>query len=321
MAVEEGAMKFVHHEFSLASAVCQSSQRLAVAAILAGSLVGLNASGAAAETDWSKVATALGKSGTEMAGGVYRVGLPRTDLHVTLDGVALKPTFALGSWLAFRPDGNMTMVMGDLVLTEAEIAPVMTKLSEGDIAITALHNHLLRAQPATFYMHVLGQGDPVKLASALHDGLALSRTPLGNAGAASPATSSIDLDTAMIDRTLGAKGHVVGGVYQVGIARAEVVRDNGMEVPVAMGSAEGINFQPTGSGKAAITGDFVLTASEVNPVLRALRDNGIEVTALHNHMLDDQPRLFFMHFWANDDAQKLAKGLRAALDKINITRS
>src|SRR5690242_14394102 len=155
--------------------------------------------------DWNAVATALGKSGTEMAGGVYRVGLPRTDLHVTLDGVALKPTFALGSWLAFRPEGNMTMVMGDLVLTETEIAPVMTKLAEGGIAITALHNHLLRAQPATFYMHVLGQGDPVNLASALHDGLALSKTPLGDAGTAGSATPSIDLDAAMIDRTLGAR--------------------------------------------------------------------------------------------------------------------
>ena len=213
------------------------------------------------------------------------------------------------------------MVMGDLVLTETEIPLVMTKLAEGGIAITALHNHLLRAQPATFYMHVLGQGDPVKLASALHDGLALSKTPLGDAGAGGAATPSIDLDTAAIDRTLGAKGRVAGGVYQFGIARAETVRDDGIEVPVAMGSAEVINFQPTGGGKAAITGDFVLTASEVNPVLRALRENGIEVTALHNHMLDDQPRLFFMHFWANDETQKLAKGLRAALDKINITRS
>ncbi len=316
-------MQSIHQEFSLASTARRSGKHSAMAAILAGSLVGLSAFGAAAETDWSKVATALGKPGTELAGGVYRVGLARTDLHVRVDGVELKPTFALGSWLAFRPEGNMTMVMGDLVLTETEIAPVMTKLAEGGIAITALHNHLLRAQPATFYMHVLGQGDPVKLASALHDGLALSKTPLGDAGAgaAGSAPPSIELDTAMIDRTLGAKGRVAGGVYQFGIARAEVVRDGGMEVPVAMGSAEAINFQPTGGGKAAITGDFVLTASEVNPVLRALRENGIEVTALHNHMLDDQPRLFFMHFWANDDTQKLAKGLRTALDKINITRS
>ena len=120
---------------------------------------------------------------------------------------------------------------------------------------------------------------------------------------------------------MGAKGKIAGGVYQVDIRRAETIQDGGMEVPVAMGSAEAINFQPTGGGKAAITGDFVLTAQEVNPVLRALRENGIEVTALHNHMLDDQPRLFFMHFWANDDAAKLAQGLRSALDKVNVARS
>jgi hypothetical protein len=298
--------------------------RVACAAAVA-SVIGLAIlPSSAAEPDWSKVAAALGKSGTEMPGGVYRVGLPRTDLHVTLDGVQLKPTFALGSWLAFRANGNATMVMGDLVLTETEIALVMTKLADSGIEITALHNHLLHAQPETFYMHVLGQGDAVTLATALHDGLALSKTPLGDAGAgasAGTAPPSIDLDTAKIDSTLGAKGRVVGGVYQFGIARAETIKDGGMQVPVAMGSAEAINFQPTGSGKAAITGDFVLTAAEVNPVLRALRQNGIEVTALHNHMLDDQPRLFFMHFWANDDAQKLATGLRAALNKINIVRS
>ncbi len=284
----------------------------------------------AADADWTGVAAALGKSGAEMPGGVYRVGLPRTDLHVTLDGVQIKPTLALGSWLAFQKMGAEGMVMGDLVLTETEVGPVMKKLAEGGLEITALHNHLLRASPSTLYMHVLGHGDPAKLAAALHEGLALSATPLGIATASlssQPPTAAptqaeqIDLDTAMVDRTLGAKGKVVGGVYQVGIPRAETIKDGGMEVPVAMGSAEAINFQPTGGGKAAITGDFVLTAAEVNPVLRALRENGIEVTAVHNHMLDDQPRLFFMHFWANDDAAKLAKGLRAALDKINVAKS
>jgi hypothetical protein len=300
-----------------------AAMRFACAALAGGILGTISLAANAAEAEWSKVASALGKSGTEMPGGVYRVGLPRTDLHVTLDGVELKPSFALGSWLAFRHEGNGAMVMGDLVLTETEIAPVMTKLADDGIAITALHNHLLRAQPATFYMHVLGHGDPVQLAAALHDGLALSRTPLVNAPppAAGTAPPRIDLDTAMLDRTLGAKGHVAGGVYHVGIRRAETVKDDGMEVPVAMGSAESINFQPTGNGKAAITGDFVLTAAEVNPVLRTLRQNGIEVTALHNHMLNDEPRLFFMHFWANDDAGKLAKGLRAALDKVNVARS
>ena len=284
----------------------------------------------AADADWAKIADALGKTGTEMAGGVYRVGLPRTDLHVKLDGVDIKPTLALGSWLAFQGKGDMTMVMGDLVLTEDEVGPVMKKLVEDGIEITALHNHLLRAQPSTLYMHVLGHGEPAKLAAALHDGLALSKTPLGNVTASvssqAPAAGSeqparLDLDTAMIDQVLGAKGKAVGGVYQVGVPRAETIKDGNMEVPVAMGSAEAINFQPTGGGKAAITGDFVLTAGEVNPVLRTLRENGIEVTAVHNHMLDDQPRLFFMHFWANDDAAKLAKGLRAALDKVNVARS
>jgi biotin operon repressor len=253
-----------------------------------------------------------------MPGGIYRVGMPRTDLHVTLDGVTLKPGFALGSWVAFEPMGRDAMVMGDLVLTEDEIEPVMKKLQDGGLEITALHNHLLRATPATFYMHILGHGDPVALAHGIHEALLLSKTPLGTAPAA--AEEKIDLDTAMLDRTIGASGKAAGGVYQFGIPRADGVRSHGMVLPPPMGSAESINFQPTGNGRAAITGDFVLTAAEVTPVTRTLRDNGIDVTALHNHMLDDQPRMFFMHFWANDDAAKLARGLRAALDHVNIKK-
>ena len=273
--------------------------------------------------DWTKVAEALGKPGAEMPGGVYRVGLPRTDLQVSLDGVQIKPVLALGSWLAFQPMGGDVTVMGDLVLTAEEVNPVMKKLVEGGLEITALHNHLLRAQPATFYMHVGGHGDPVRLAAALHDGLALSKTPMGSAAPAASADppAPFDLDTAMIDRVLGAKGRVNGGVYQVGIRRAEPVRDGSMDVPESMGSAQALNMQPTGGGRMAITGDFVLIAAEVNPVVRELRAHGIEVTAIHNHMLDDEPRLVFMHFWANDDAEKLATGLRAALDKINLARS
>jgi Domain of Unknown Function (DUF1259) len=275
----------------------------------------------AAGDDWTAVGTALGKTGTVMPGEVYRVGLPRTDLHVTLNGVAIKPTFALGGWLAFRGHDGMAMVMGDLVLTGDEVNPVMKKLAESGIEITAMHNHLLHAEPATFYMHVQGNGDPVKLATALHDALAQSHTPFAAPPPPSGTPAPLDLDTGMIDRTLGAKGNAVGGVYQVTIKRAESIQDDGMEVPAAMGSGEAINFQPTGGSKAAITGDFVLTAKEVNPVLRTLRENDIEVTALHNHMLDDEPRLFFMHFWANDDATKLAAGLRKALDQINLARS
>ena len=291
---------------------------------LASATLVLPSLAATAQTDWmSRVGDALGKSGSEMPGGVYRVGLPRTDLKVTLDGVELKAGFALGSWLAFQKMGDDAMVMGDLVLTSEEVNPVMQKLEEGGIEITALHNHLLRNQPFTMYMHVLGHGDPVKLAAALHGALAMSKTPLpGPAAVAQPsAPPPIDFDTAAVDKILGAKGRNNGGVYQFSIPRAEPVKDGGMEVPEAMGSAIAINFQPTGGGKAAITGDFVLVAKEVNPVLKALRDNGIEVTAVHNHMLDDQPRLFFMHFWANDDAQQLANGLKAALAKVNIAKS
>jgi hypothetical protein len=291
-------------------------RKLALAAVFAG-IPGL----AIAADDWqAQVGKALGKSGAAMPGGVYRVGLPRTDLKATLDGVTLKPGFALGGWLAFEKNDDEGMVMGDVVLTEDEVNPVMAKLASTGIEITALHNHLLRNRPFTMYMHVLGHGDPVQLAAALHTALAESKTPFGPAPS-SAAPPPIDLDTAAIDQALGAKGKNVGGVYQFGIARAETIKDGDMVVPPAMGSAIGINFQPTGSGKAAITGDFVLIASEVNPVLKALRDHGIEVTAIHNHMLNDQPRLFFMHFWANDDAVKLAEGLKAALAQINIAKS
>ena len=276
-----------------------------------------------AADEWqAQVGEALGKTGTTTPSGIYRVGLPRTDLKVTLDGVELKAGFALGSWLAFEKMGDQGMVMGDLVLTEAEVNPVMTKLAAGGVEVTALHNHLLRNQPFTMYMHVLGHGDPVKLAAVLHTALAESKTPLSAAPAApASAPPQIDLDTAAIDQMLGAKGANNGGVYQFSIPRAEPIKDNGMDVPPPMGSANAINFQPTGGGKAAITGDFVLIAKEVNPVLKALRDHAIEVTAIHNHMLDDQPHLYFMHFWANDDARKLAEGLKAALVQINIAKS
>ena len=294
---------------------------LAVASATAGSAF-------AEDPNWKAVGEALGKTGTEMPGGVYRVGLPRTDLKVSLDGVQLKPSLALGSWLAFQPMAGKAIVMGDLVLTESEITPVLTKLTEGGIKITALHNHLLRASPATFYMHVLGQGDAVKVAAVLHDALSQSGTPLPQV--ASPGTQSqatgttpapdVDLDIDMVNQTLGAKGKVNGGVLQFSVPRAEKITEDGMEVPPAMGTAEAINFQPTGAGKAAVTGDFVLTVGEVNPVLQTLRENGIEITALHSHMLNEQPRLFFMHFWANDDAKKLASGLRAALDKVNVAK-
>ena len=274
----------------------------------------------AQEIDWQKVDDGFGRK-PAVSGDVHRYGFPRTDLTVTLDGVTIKPAFALGGWIAFKPAQGGVMAMGDLVLLENEVNPVMLKLIEGGLEVTAVHNHLLRASPATFYMHVGGHGDPVKMAAVIRDALAASKTPLAAAAASPP--PAIDLDTAQLDQLIGVKGQANGGVYQFGVPRRAAIMEGGMAIAPAgpMGVATAINFQPTGGGKAAITGDFVLTNDEVNPVIKTLRANGIDVTAVHSHMLDEQPRLFFLHFWANDDALKLAKGLRAALDKTASRKS
>ena len=269
-----------------------------------------------AQVDWTKVDEAFGRKAAAVGGDVHRYGFPRTDLNVTLDGVTIKPALALGGWVAFKPAHGGVMAMGDIVLLETEINPVMAKLIASGLDITAIHNHLLRGSPATFYMHIAGHGDPVQLATAIKAGLGASKTPLGppSPPAAQPA---IDLDTAQLDQIIGHKGNPNGGVYAFGIPRKDKITEAGMSLAPAgpLGLATGVGFQPTGNGKAAITGDFVLLGEEVNPVLKTLRQNGIEVTALHSHMLEEQPRLYFMHFWANDDAIKLAKGIRAALDK------
>jgi hypothetical protein len=274
----------------------------------------------AQDVNWQQVDDVLGRK-PAVAGDVHRYGFPRSDLSVTLDGVTIKPALALGGWVAFKPAHGGAMVMGDLVLLDSEINPVMAKMIADGLEITAVHNHLLRANPETFYMHIAGHGDAVKLATAIREALAESKTP---GVVPTPATPPppVDLDTAQLDQIIGVKGQANGGVYQFNVPRRDPITEAGMQLsPVGpMGVAIGINFQPTGGGKAAITGDFVLIGAEVNPVIKALRANDIEVTALHNHMLDEQPRLFFMHFWANDDAIKLAKGLRAALDKTASTK-
>jgi hypothetical protein len=213
--------------------------------------------------------------------------------------------------------GDTTMMMGDLVLTEAEINPVMTKLLAEGLQVTALHNHLLRASPPTFYMHVSGKGDAERLARMTRVALEESQTPW-EMGAPAQGATDLGIDTAKIDEAIGFKGRNNNGVYQFGVPRSDSIKREGMAIPGAMGTAIAINFQPTGGGKAAITGDFVALTGEVNPLIKALQDNGIEVTAIHNHMLDDEPRAFFIHFWANDDAVKLAKGLRAGLDAVHV---
>jgi len=274
----------------------------------------------AADIDWKNVDAALGKTAA-VSGEVHRYGLPRSDLHVTLDGVAIKPALALGGWVAFAPMHGEAMVMGDLVLLETEISPVMTKLLEGGLEITAVHNHVLRASPATFYMHVGGHGDPVKMATAIRSALSASNTPLDAPATTAGPAPAVDLDTAQLDQIIGVKGTAVGGVYQFGVPRRDPITESGMQVNGPLGGANAINFQATGNGKAAITGDFLVTNNEVNPLIRALRAGNIEVTAIHSHMLNEQPRLFFIHFWANDDALKLARGIRTALETTAIAKT
>jgi len=275
-----------------------------------------------APIDWKRVDQGLGRPGALQPDGAYKVGLPRGDLHVTVAGVAVKPTLALGSWVGFmQVSDSDAMLMGDLVLLESEIAPVLGELQEGGIEETALHNHLLQESPHVMYMHIAGRGTPARLAGAIHAALVLTGTPLGAPPPPAPIPEgTLGIDTAQIGEILGYHGKVNGGVYQVGVPRADQVTADGIVVPPSMGLATAINFQPTGGGSAAITGDFVLLGSEVNPVIRALRSNGIAITALHSHMLTDSPRLYFMHYWANDDALKLARGLRAALDKMNVKK-
>lgn len=275
---------------------------------------------AAADPDWKAVEQALGKSGQTQPGDVFRIGMPRTDLTVTVKGVPVKAGFALGSYAAFKQLGDQAVVMGDLVLLDQEVAPVMSGLFSGGLQVTAVHNHLNEMSPHVMYMHYEGHGDAVQMAKALRQALSASGTPLGASGlapAASPGQGPA-LDTKRIEQVLGRSGRDTGGgVFQVTVPRAEAITEMGHPLLPAMGVTTVLNFQPLADGKAAITGDFVLLDKEVNAVARTLRQHGIDVTALHNHGLQDSPRLFYMHFWSSDDPAKLAQGLKAALEQTN----
>ncbi len=276
----------------------------------------------AADPDWKAVEQALGKSGQLQPGDVFRVGMPRTDLAVTVKGVPVKAGFALGSYAAFKQVGDRAMVMGDLVLLDPEVPAVMSGLFSGGLEVTAVHNHLNEMSPHVMYMHYEGHGDAVQLAKALRQALSASGTPLGASGAAAAVSGGPALDTKQIEQALGRQGRDIGGgVYQITVPRAEAITGMGQPLLPAMGVVTVMNFQPTADGKASITGDFVLIDKEVNAVAKTLRQHGIDVTALHNHGLMDTPRLFYMHFWANDDPAKLAQGLKAALDQTNSVKA
>lgn len=286
-----------------------------------GASVGTPGLGFAAEPDWKAVEAALGKSGQMQPGGVYRFGMPRTDLSVTVKGVPVKAGFALGSYAAFKPVGDQAMVMGDLVLLDQEVPAVMAGLFRGGLEVTAVHNHLNEVSPHVMYMHYEGHGEAVKLATALRQALSASGTPLGGGSPPAASATAPALDAKQIEQALGRPGRALdGGVFQVTVPRVEAITEMGVPLLPAMGVTTVMNFQPTADGKAAITGDFVLIDKEVNAVARTLTQHGIDVTAIHNHGLMDTPRLFYMHFWANDDPVKLAQGLKAALGQTNSVK-
>jgi hypothetical protein len=291
--------------------------------LLIGSLVtaiGRSATGQAGSASssryWKVVEDALGRKGTPNPANVLKFSFPRSDLTVVLNGVTLKPALALGSWVAFQRIEDHAMAMGDLVLLDDEVESVMASLQQNGIEQTALHNHLIGESPRVMYMHIRAIGNPGRIARALRTALEFTKTPLASAPSVPPAP--LDLDTAAIARIIGVRGKSNGGVYQLTIPRREKIRHDKMEIPAPMGVATAINFQATGAGKAAISGDFVLLGREVNSVIWALTEAGIQVTAIHGHMIGEEPRLFFMHFWANDDAAKLARGLRAALNRTTF---
>jgi Domain of Unknown Function (DUF1259) len=259
---------------------------------------------------------ALGRSG-QKTGDVYRVSFPRTDLHVSVNGLAIKPGLALGSWAAFLGTDHNAMVMGDLVLLEEELNPVMAKLRSSGFDITAVHNHLMQETPKVLYMHYMGHGPAAQLASSLRAALLVSKTPLEKPAAAAeePAPPAW---VKTVEDAVARKGTFKSGVLSYGVPRSDTVTMAGMTIPPAAGVGEAINFQGADSGNVATTGDFVLTADEVNPVISELQEHHIFVTALHGHMLTEQPRLFFMHFWSVGSPESVGAGIKAALSHVAL---
>jgi len=251
-----------------------------------------------------------------MAGDVYKIALPRSDLRVTVGDLVIKPEFALGGWTAFAlaPTDNQAVAEGDLVLTEAEVNPVLSALQQHDFDVTALYNDLVGASPIVMRVHFWAQGSPASLAASLRDALDKTKTPLTSAAPSTAAPDELPVDK--IQGAVGLKGAVANGVLLLSQARPETIRTMGVMLPPTMGIATTINFQSAGGDKVAATGNFVVTVDEVNRVARTLRSRDIEITALHNHAMRDSPDLYFLHFWAVGDPAKIGAALRTALGQV-----
>ncbi len=276
----------------------------------------IGGNGVAATTlDTTAIDSAIGRTGQAMNGGVYRIAFPRNDLSVRVGDLKLLPGFALGGYAVFLSTAQGALAVGDLVLLDREIQPVMTSLEQSGFQITAVHNHLRNEQPHVMYMHFMAAGDAATVAKSLRAALALSSTPLGPAATTVPQPPSFE---AAIEQGLGRTGKVSGKVLSIGVPRAETIEMNGVTIPPAAGVAIAMNFQDAGGGNVATTGDFVLIGSEVGPVQQSLISHGFEVTALHSHMIDDTPHLYYMHFWGVASPASIAAGLKDALSHVNV---
>lgn len=292
---------------------------LAARSSLAVFLVLMLGSGASSKAqgalDTSAIASAFGRAGTAMPGGVYRVALPRTDLHVKIGDVSLAPGLALGGYAAFKQEGTTALVVGDLVLRESEIHGVITRLEGSGFSITALHNHLRGETPHVMYLHFMGTGEAGLLAASLRSALLVTKTPLAAMKAADPAMPWF---ASAIQAGLGRAGKASNGILSIGVPRAEDITMQGYSIPPAMGVGIAMNFQGVGTDRVATTGDFVLIASEVRAVEQSLTSHGFEVTALHHHMIGDSPQLYYMHFWSVQAPPAISAGLKDALSHVNV---
>jgi uncharacterized protein DUF1259 len=279
-------------------------------------LAGAPGSPAQSAGAWDTVDKVFAAPGKDMPGDVHRFGWPRGDLKVSLDGVSIEPPLALGSWAAFKKTGSgeEAIAMGDLALLDSEVDGVIRAFEAGSVEVLAVHNHLIGETPRIVYVHFHGHGPADALATTIRQALEKTKTPLASGSSAKPSADD-EKTYETVQGILGRKGTMAGRVLQLGVPRALAIRDSGIEIPPAMGMATAINFQAVGA-RVATTGDFVLVADEVNPVIRELQSHGIAVMALHSHMLREEPRLFFMHFWGLGTPEKIGEGLKAALAKV-----
>ena len=265
--------------------------------------------------DIPKIEQVTGMKGTEK-NGEYKITVPQNDLHIVVDGFKIIPPMGLGTWIAFTPCGDSAMMMGDIILSENDLAPVQQEVIRQGLAITAIHNHFVRNRPNVMYMHIDGFGNVAKLAAnakALLDKVTEVRG--ADPKASKPDSVINTLNIAMLDSLIGHKGEMSKGVYKYTIGRPDVMlKEHGVSISTFKGFNTWAAWQGTPE-KAAVAGDFTMLMDEVAPVIKALVENGIEVVAVHNHMVHEEPKIFFLHYWGVGSVEKLAKGLRAALDK------